>query len=251
MPVAPKFIAAWLWSWENSSCNTRREVEGWPEQESLCSVWSHHPIPAHQAIFLFHPILILRFFSNGFTFILLSISSSHFCKHLAEFPPSNDAFCTFYRLINESTSYLPSWFTNCWIIPAILATMWRNQRAVFLFSLRQAWPGQTGDNNSERSGYATQALAAHHHPAPDTTGLSTQQHHLSGQITERGGGHKVYPGNIVYTIGLQHIRFCRCNSTMIQKLRKGGEKEAPEKTDLQGCKNQNMPQLSLCVQSIF
>ena len=172
MPVAPKFIAAWLWSWENSSCNTRREVEGWPEQESLCSVWSHHPIPAHQAILLIHPILILRFFSNGFTFILLSISSSHFSKHLGEFPSSNDAFCTFYRLINESTSYLPSWFTNCWIIPAILARMWRNQRAVFLFSLRQAWPaGQTGDNNSERSGYATQALAAHHHPAPDTTGF--------------------------------------------------------------------------------
>ena len=88
MPVAPKFIAAWLWSWENSSCNTRREVEGWPEQESLCSVWSHHPIPAHQAIFLFHPILILRFFSNGFTFILLSISSSHFFKKmLDEFTP--------------------------------------------------------------------------------------------------------------------------------------------------------------------
>ena len=46
-------------------------TEDWPEQESLCRVWSHHPMPAHHAMLVFYPIF-LGIFTKCFTFILLS-----------------------------------------------------------------------------------------------------------------------------------------------------------------------------------
>lgn len=239
MSVNPMSSAAWLCSRENTSYKIKRYI-GWKGTWTGVSVKRMKPPPNSSPPS--HPTLSPKidplFLTNGITFILLSISSSHFFKKML------DEFTPLHFLSPKPDKwehFLSAKLVNCWAIPAILAAISRHQRAVFLFSHKQAWPGQagpgqTGDNNFERSGYAILALAAHHQPAPATTGFVYATTPSLRPDIRKGGGHKVYPGNIVYTIGLQHIRFCQCNSTMIQKLRKGGEKEAQRRKICRGAK---------------